>query len=80
MGQTTLALRGAGPLAARPHWPRGRRRFVGLTERGVGKDLAAQTAANSRGPWRLSRSPALSYALPNASRDWMGLERVLPTG
>jgi RNA-directed DNA polymerase len=58
------------------HWPRGRRRFVELTKRGVGKDLAAQTAASCHGPWRLSRSPALHYALPTAFWDWLGVERV----
>jgi RNA-directed DNA polymerase len=62
------------------HWPRGRRRFAELTKRGVGKDLAAQTAASCHGPWRLSRSPALSYALPNAFWDWLGVERVRSTG
>ena len=59
------------------HWPRGRRRFVELTKRGVSKDLAAQTAASCHGPWRLSRSPAVSYALPNRFWDWMGVERIL---
>jgi RNA-directed DNA polymerase len=62
------------------HWPRGRRRFAELTKRGVGKDLAAQTAASCRGPWRLSRSPALSIALPIRFWDWMGLVRVLSEG
>lgn len=59
------------------HWPRGRRRFVELTKRGVSKDLAAQTAASCHGPWRLSRSPALSFALPNRFWDWLGVPRVL---
>jgi RNA-directed DNA polymerase len=62
------------------HWPRGRRRFAELTKRGVGKDLAAQTAASCHGPWRLSRSPALSFAFPNRFWDWLGVERVLSTG
>jgi RNA-directed DNA polymerase len=62
------------------HWPRGRRRFVELSKRGVGKDLAAQTAGSCHGPWRLSRSPALSIALPNRFWDWLGVERVLPAG
>jgi RNA-directed DNA polymerase len=62
------------------HWPRGRRRFVELTRRGVGKDLAAQTAASCHGPWRLSRSPALSIALPIRFWDWLGVERVLSEG
>lgn len=59
------------------HWPRGRRRFAELTKRGVGKELAAKTAASCHGPWRLSRNSALSIALPNRFWDWMGVERVL---
>jgi RNA-directed DNA polymerase len=59
------------------HWPRGRRRFAELTKRGVGKDLAAQTAASCHGPWRLRRSPALSFALPNHLWDRFGVDRVL---
>ncbi len=62
------------------HWPRGRRRFTELTKRGVGKDLAAQTAGSCHGPWRLSRSPALSIALPIRFWDWIGVERVLLKG
>ena len=46
-------------------WKRGRKRFAELRHRGVGMDLAAQTAGSPHGPWRISRSPALSYALPN---------------
>jgi len=61
-------------------WRRGRRRFAELTKRGVGRELAAQTAASAHGPWRLSRSPALSYALPNRFWDWLGVERVLSVG
>ena len=30
------------------------------------KTLAAKTASSAHGPWRVSRSPALSIALPNA--------------
>jgi RNA-directed DNA polymerase len=62
------------------HWPNGRRRFAELTKRGVGKDLAAQTAGSCHGPWRLSRSPALSIALPIRFWDWLGVERVLLKG
>ena len=46
-------------------WKRGRNRFNEMTKRGVGKDLAAQTAGSPHGAWRLSNSPALSIALPN---------------
>ena len=46
-------------------WKRGRTRFAALRRLGVGKHLAAKTAGSTHGPWRLSNSPALSYALPN---------------
>lgn len=52
---------------------RGRKRFAELKTRGVSKDLAAQTAGSPHGPWRLSRSPALSYAYPNAYFKALGL-------
>jgi RNA-directed DNA polymerase len=47
-------------------WKRGRTRYAELRRRGVGRDLAAQTAGSPHGPWRLSNSPALTIALPNA--------------
>jgi RNA-directed DNA polymerase len=46
-------------------WKRGRTRFAELRRRGVGVDLAAQTAGSAHGPWRISNSPALAIALPN---------------
>jgi RNA-directed DNA polymerase len=46
-------------------WKRGRTRFAELRRRGVGIDLAAQTAGSAHGPWRISNSPALAIALPN---------------
>jgi RNA-directed DNA polymerase len=59
-------------------WKRGRRRFAELRLRDVRKDLAARTAGSSRGPWRLSRSPALSYAFPIHVFDSLGLPRLYP--
>jgi len=50
-------------------WKRGTVRFAELRKRGVGKDLAAQTAGSAHGPWRLANSPALAFALPNAYFD-----------
>jgi RNA-directed DNA polymerase len=50
-------------------WKRGSVRFAELRKRGVGKDLAAQTAGSAHGPWRLADSPGLHYALPNAYFD-----------
>ena len=54
-------------------WKRGWRRYAGLRARGVGKDLTAQTTGSPQGPWRISRSPALSYAFPNAYFVSLGL-------
>lgn len=54
-------------------WKRGRKRFAELRKRGVGKSLAAQTAGSTHGAWRISRSPALSLALPNAAFASFGL-------
>jgi RNA-directed DNA polymerase len=54
-------------------WKRGRVRFAELRARGVTKDLAAQTAGSPHGPWRISRSPALSFAFPNAYFGTLGL-------
>ena len=54
-------------------WKRGTRRFAELQKRGVGSDLAAQTAGSAHGPWRLANSPALGIALPNAYFASLGL-------
>ena len=54
-------------------WKRGSVRFAELTKRGLGKDLAASTAGSPHGPWRLSNSPALAIALPNAYLTSLGL-------
>jgi RNA-directed DNA polymerase len=59
-------------------WKRGRTRFKELTTRGVGKDLAAQTAGSPHGPWRLSCSPALSIALPKRYFASLGIPSVGP--
>lgn len=58
-------------------WKRGRKRFAELCKRGVGKDLAAQTAGSSHGPWRISQSPALSIAFPNTFFDSLGLPHLV---
>jgi RNA-directed DNA polymerase len=54
-------------------WKRGKKRFAELRKHGVGKDLSAQTAGSVHGPWRISRSPALSFAFPNAHFNTLGL-------
>jgi len=57
-------------------WKWGPVRFAELRKRGVGKDLAAQTAGSPHGPWRLANSPALAKALPNAYFDSLGIPRL----
>jgi len=59
-------------------WKRGRTRFAKLRRRGVGRDLAAQTAGSPHGPWRLSQSPALTLALPIACFASLGLATLAP--
>ena len=54
-------------------WKRSKVRFAELSKRGVSKDLAAQTVGSAHGPWRLSNSPALNVALPNAYFASLGL-------
>jgi len=54
----------------------GRRGYRELRRRGVSRDLAWNTAKSAHGPWRLSRSPALSIALPGQSFDALGLPRM----
>jgi RNA-directed DNA polymerase len=58
-------------------WKRGSARFAELRKRGVGKDLAAQTAGSAHGPWRLADSPGLHIALPNAYFDSLGIPRLI---
>lgn len=42
----------------------GRRGYKELRKRGVSRDLAWNTTKSAHGNWRLSRSPALAFALP----------------
>jgi RNA-directed DNA polymerase len=60
-------------------WKHGRTRYAELRRRGVGQDLAAQTAGSPHGPWRLSNSPALTIALSNASLVSLGLASLATT-
>ena len=59
-------------------WKRGSKRFQELRQRGVWRRLAATTAGSSHGPWRISRCQALSYALPCAYFDSLGLIQLMP--
>jgi RNA-directed DNA polymerase len=60
-------------------WKYGHARFAELRCRGIGRDLAAQTAGSPHGPWRLSNSPALTIAMPNAAMRSLGLAPLMPT-
>ena len=51
----------------------GRRGYRELRDRGVSLDLAWNTAKSAHGPWRLSQSPALSFALPGKFFRDLGL-------
>jgi RNA-directed DNA polymerase len=57
-------------------WKRGRTRYTELRKLGVNAVLAAKTAGNPHGPWRLSHSPGLCIAFPNAFFDGIGLFRL----
>jgi RNA-directed DNA polymerase len=58
-------------------WKYARVRFAELYKRGMSKDLAAQTAGNTHGPWRLSNSPALAMALLTAYFASRGLQSLV---
>jgi len=57
-------------------WRLGSTKFEKLRQRGVSKDLAAQTAGSAHGPWRIADSPGLHIALPNAYFDSLGIPRL----
>jgi RNA-directed DNA polymerase len=54
----------------------GRRGYRELRKLGVSRELAWNTAKSAHGPWRLSRSPALAFALPAKYFAKMGLPRL----
>jgi len=54
----------------------GGRGYRELRKRGVSVELAWNTSKSAHGPWRLSRSPALSFALPRRYFDALGLPRL----
>lgn len=51
----------------------GSRGYRELRKRGVSRDLAWNTSKSAHGPWRLSMSPALSFALPASYFVRLGL-------
>ena len=71
--QTSTQLRDLGSWTRRrlrfafwKQWKTGKNRFKQLRMRGVGTELAENTAGARKRPWRISASPALSIALPNS--------------
>ena len=59
------------------HWKQwGRRGYRELRKRGVEVKLAWNTCKSAHGPWRLSKSPALYYALDNKYFANLGLPSV----
>jgi RNA-directed DNA polymerase len=54
----------------------GRRGYKELRKRGVSRNLAWNTTKSAHGPWRLSRSPALAFALPARYFSKLGLPRL----
>ena len=59
-------------------WKTSRRRYRALRQLGVHHSWAATHAGSGHGPWRLSLTPALCYALPNALFAELGLEALAP--
>jgi RNA-directed DNA polymerase len=57
-------------------WPKVRTRYKMLMKFGVGSNLAYRTAASGKGAWRVSASPALSFAFPSKYFDKVGLPRL----
>jgi len=57
-------------------WCRGRRRYRELVRRGVSVPEARRTAGSARGLWRISKTLALSVALPNAYFAELGLPHL----
>ena len=54
----------------------GRRGYRELLKRGVSRDLAWNTSKSAHGPWRLSRSPGLAFALTAKYFAGLGLPRL----
>jgi RNA-directed DNA polymerase len=57
-------------------WSRVRTRFRELRRRGVNAQDALLTARSNRGPWRVSLTAALCWALPGAYFDSLGLPHL----
>ena len=58
-------------------WKTARKRYAELVRRGVSGEESAQAAGARRGPWRVSKSPALHRALSNAYLTSLGLPLLI---
>jgi RNA-directed DNA polymerase len=61
------------------HWARTGTRFRQLRKRGVNAKDALLTARTNRGPWRVSLTAALCWALPGEYFDSLGLPYLEPS-
>ncbi len=59
--------------AACKQWRTGKTRYARLRKLNLSHDLAARTAGHQWRTWRLSRTQALSYAMPASYFDSLGL-------
>jgi RNA-directed DNA polymerase len=57
-------------------WKRFGKRVRELRRRGVSRDWAMRIASSGHGPWRLSQTPSLRQALPDAAWDALGVPRL----
>ena len=57
----------------------GAKTVYGITHARGKEGASRPNGGSTHGPWRISRSPALSYALPNAFFDALGLPRLAST-
>lgn len=55
----------------------GSRGYRALRALGVSRELAWNSAKSAHGPWRLSRSPALAYAVTSKYFAGLGLPTLL---
>lgn len=59
-------------------WQTPHQRYQALVRGGVKKTEAKKAVASSKGPWRMSKTPQMSRALPNAYFALLGLPALAP--
>ena len=57
----------------------GRKRFKELRKRGMSIKMSAKMVSSGHGPWRLSKTKVLNYALPRKYFDSLGVPRLTRT-